>query len=119
MNVAILGASNKPERYAHKALQSLLRHGHKPILVNPGLQVIDGLPVVPDLDRITDPVDTLTVYVGPEISAKLEEKIVRLKPSRVIFNPGAENPALGDVLTQNGIQVQEACTLVLLRTNQF
>ena len=37
----------------------------------------------------------------------------------MIFNPGAENPGAYERLEAGGIEVVEACTLVLLRTNQF
>ncbi|HCY90619.1 MAG TPA: CoA-binding protein, partial [Chitinophagaceae bacterium] len=36
-----------------------------------------------------------------------------------IFNPGAENPELEDLLTAQGIQPIEACTLVMLSTGQY
>ncbi len=119
MRVAILGASNKPERYSYKALESLLRHGHEVVPVHPALETINGVSVVSDLDSISGAIDTLTLYVGPEISSKQKEKIVRLKPRRVIFNPGTENPSLEQELGISGIQTQQACTLVLLGTNQF
>lgn len=119
MNVAILGASNKPERYSFKALQSLKKHGHTVFPVHSAFVEIDGSPVVGDLSALPKGIDTLTMYVGPEISMKLKEKIVRLNPRRVIFNPGSENPGLEQELTSQGILVVEACTLVLLATNQF
>ena len=37
----------------------------------------------------------------------------------VIFNPGAENKELKRALERDGIEVEEACTLVLLNTGQF
>ena len=117
--VVILGASDKPERYAHKAQMALLHHGHAVVPVHPRLKEIEGQAVVPDLSEVTGPVDTVTMYVGPAISAGLAEKLVALKPTRVIFNPGAENAELSDKLTAAGIQTEEACTLVLLATDQF
>lgn len=119
MNVAIIGASNKPERYSFKALQSLKKHGHTVFPVHPAFTTIDGTPVVSDLSGLPAGIDTLTMYVGPDISSKLIEKIIRLKPRRVIFNPGSENPGLEQELTRQEILVVEACTLVLLATNQF
>lgn len=63
--------------------------------------------------------DTITVYVNPSVSSGLEEAFLRARPRRVIFNPGAENPDLADRLREAGIEVEEACTLVLLNTGQF
>ncbi len=117
--VLILGASDKPDRYAHKAQVALLRNGHEVVLVHPRLKEIEGLPVAADVSQVTGPVDTVTMYVGPAISAGLADKLTALKPGRVIFNPGSENPELEEKLTAAGIEVEEACTLVMLATNQF
>ena len=68
---------------------------------------------------IAEPVDTLTVYVNPKISGSKYENILKLKPRRVVFNPGAENSELAEKLKVAGFEVIEACTLVMLRTEQF
>lgn len=117
--VAILGASHNPERYAYKAFKMLQEYGHDPVPVNPGRVEIEGKKVFPALGAIDFPIDTLTMYVGPAISTSLANDILALRPKRVIFNPGSENPELEKKLEQKGVQVLEACTLVLLRTNQF
>jgi predicted CoA-binding protein len=117
--IVIVGASDNPERYSHKALLLLRRHGHEVVPVHPKLAEIEGIKVVPDLAAVTGPVDTVTMYVGPAISAGLTEKLTALRPRRVIFNPGAENSALADALQKAGIACEEACTLVLLNTGQF
>lgn len=117
--VAVLGASDKPERYAYKALRMLLDHGHQVIPVHPSLASVDGFPVVPDLGSIPQPVDTLTIYVNPTVSLGMADDIIRLRPKRVIFNPGTESAELEALLRQAGIPTVTACTLVLLSTGQF
>jgi uncharacterized protein len=118
-NVAVLGASPKPERYSNKAVLFLQAHGFAVYPVNPARPVVCGLPCFAALSEIKDAVDTLTIYVRPEISAVLEKEILSLKPKRVIFNPGSENPPLKEALREGGIKIVEACTLVMLNTGQF
>ena len=117
--VVIVGASNKPDRYANKAQKLLRQHGHTVIPVHPLLTEIDGVPVQPSLAAITQPVDTVTLYVGPERSAVIADALVALKPKRVIFNPGSESTLLEQRLRAAGIPFEAACTLVLLNTDQF
>jgi hypothetical protein len=117
--VVILGASQKKDAYAYKAMKALLANEHDVVLVNPGLTLIEERPVLPTLSAITEPVDTLTMYVRPVISSKVADDIVALKPGRVIFNPGTENAELQAKLTEAEIPCENACTLVLLRTGQF
>ncbi len=117
--VVIIGASNNPERYSHRALLMLRKHGHEVVPVHPKLAEIEGIPVVADVSLIAGPVDTVTMYVGAAISSGLQDKLIALKPRRIIFNPGAENAPLVDALQKAGIACEEACTLVLLNTGQF
>ena len=117
--VAILGASSNKERYAYKAFQLLKSLGHTPIPINPTLKELEGVKVFASLKEIDSPIDTVTLYVSPQISSTLQDELIKLKPARVIFNPGSENPSLQAALVSAGIAVEEACTLVLLKTNQF
>jgi predicted CoA-binding protein len=117
--VVVLGASDNPERYSNMAVNRLRDNGHEVIPVHPALERIDGIEVVPNLDRVEGAVDTLTVYVSPKVSSALADAIVALAPGRVIFNPGAENAELQAALAEHGVPTLEACTLVLLSTGQF
>jgi predicted CoA-binding protein len=119
MTTLILGASDKKERYSHKALRMLLEHGHQVALVHPSLNSVDGIPVSHAMTDIKPPIDTVTIYVSASISDGLAEEFLKIKPRRVIFNPGAENPRLSRVLRANSISTIDACTLVLLQTNQY
>ena len=117
--VVVMGASNKPDRYSNKAVRLLREHGHEVIPVHPRLDEVEGWKVIHQLGEIVGAVDTLTLYVGPDVSSAAAEAILQLRPGRVIFNPGSENPVLEARLREAGIAHEQACTLVLLRTAQF
>ena len=118
-NVAVLGASTNEERYSFMAVRMLKEYGHKPIPVHPAGHVVDGITAVKGLNGIADVIDTLTIYVNPKISSGEYDNILKLKPRRVVFNPGPENSELAEKLKTSGFEVVEACTLVMLRTEQF
>ncbi|MGE0762369.1 MAG: CoA-binding protein [Bdellovibrionales bacterium] len=117
--VAILGASPDTERFANKAMKKLEAFGHKTVLVNPAYQEIDSRQVHSSLSDIHQPIDTLTMYVGPQISSTMIEEILDLRPQRVIFNPGSESPSVIKALEENRINYVKACTLVMLDTGAF
>jgi uncharacterized protein len=118
-HVAVLGASNKPVRYSYQAVCLLKEKGFVVTPIHPKLAVIERLQVAPNLKSIQKPVDTLTLYVGPERIRPLMDDIIKLKPKRVIFNPGSESSELVSRLMQAGIHYLEACTLVMLRIGSF
>jgi len=119
MNVAVLGASDKPERYSYKAVEMLAEKGHAVFPVHPAAASVAGRPVFKRLADIAEPLDTITVYLGAERSSALADEIAAARPRRVIFNPGAENPELFARLQSAGVEAVNACTLVMLRTGRF
>lgn len=117
--VAIIGASANPNRYSNMAQQRLLAAGHQPILITPNYESIDGLPCIDSISAAPDDIDTVTIYINPALIDNVIADIIAKQPKRVIFNPGSESVSAMQQLTDNGIEVVEACTLVMLATNQF
>lgn len=117
--VAILGASNETGRYSHKAKVALTEHGHITVLFNPNHDKIDGQKCFQSLAAYEGKIDTITVYVRPSILRGLVAEIIHARPERVILNPGTEDDAVVQMLKAAGIDVQIACTLVLLSSNQY
>lgn len=118
-NVAVIGASPKPDRYSNKAIRLLAEYHHNPIPVAPKHEEIEGKKVFASLEEIPEKIDTVTIYLGPARQNAIIQEIINVAPKRVIFNPDTENKAVYGQLEQAGIKVVEACTLVLLRTNQY
>ncbi|WP_460949588.1 CoA-binding protein [Spirosoma daeguense] len=114
----VMGATENPSRYAYMAAHSLLRHGHSIELVGLKKGQIQGQPIQIGQPSLAD-IDTVTMYVGPRNQGDLYEYIKGLKPRRVIFNPGAENPEFEQQLREEGIEPVEACTLVMLSIGTY
>jgi len=115
----VLGASPKEDRYSNKAVLALLDKGFDVVPVNPTGVEIHGLPSVKSLDDINGDVNILTMYVNAARSTEMADAILKLNPGKVIFNPGAENDHLAAKLAENGIETENACTLILLNTGQL
>lgn len=113
----IIGASNNPARFAWKASSMLQNYGHQVIAYGIKKGDCAGIPITQQWP--TDKVDTVTLYIGPHLQAPFVQQLLALKPKRIIFNPGTENPDVYPILEKNQIQCVEACTLVLLSTGQY
>lgn len=117
--VAVVGASQDEERYSHKAMKLLKEKGHTPVPVAPKHDRICDAEVCRTCRDIPGDVDTVTMYVSPARQAAVIDDVISIAPRRVIFNPGAENQDAYERLEAEGIEVVEACTLVMLNTGQF
>jgi uncharacterized protein len=114
----VLGASANPARYSFLAINKLRAYHHPVVAVGLKESLIGDVPVQLDTALIPD-LDTVTLYLNPRNQKGYYDYIISQHPRRVIFNPGAENPEFEKMLTDNGIKVMEACTLVLLGTGQY
>ncbi|MEZ0539819.1 CoA-binding protein [Fibrella arboris] len=118
MKTLVIGATENTGRYANRAARSLLQHGHAIELIGLRAGQIQNHPIQTGLPALAD-VDTVTMYVGARNQAGYVDYLKKLKPRRVIFNPGAENPDLARQLKQEGIEPIEACTLVMLSIGNY
>lgn len=117
--IVVLGASNKPHRYAYKAIKMLQEYGHQVIPVHPKIENIDGLVVKHSLSQIEKTIDTLTLYIGSQRIAPLIAGIIELNPARVILNPGTESDELELALLHHEISFVKDCTLLMLEHGRF
>jgi len=114
----VLGASSNPARYSFLAINRLREHNHPVIAIGKKSATVADVPVHTEISPIPD-LDTVTMYLNTENQKNYYSYILSQHPRRVIFNPGAENHELQKLLSDKGIQVLEACTLVLLGTGQY
>ena len=114
----VLGASDNPSRYSYLAVNRLRSYGHPVVAIGKKNTMVVDVPIEKEKKNWED-VDTVTLYLNPAHQQQYYDYILSLKPKRIIFNPGAENDELADLAIKNGITPVEACTLVLLSTNQY
>ena len=114
----VIGASNNPDRYAYKAVKKLTAYGQPVLALGKKEEMIDAIPVVKERPLDTD-IDTVTLYVNPQLQKNYYDYLLNLHPKRIIFNPGTENDELAELAQQKGIQTLEACTLVLLSIGDY
>ncbi|WP_298346900.1 CoA-binding protein [uncultured Algibacter sp.] len=114
----VLGASLKPNRYSNYAVQRLVANEVEVVAFGMRRGEIAGVEVDTELLPYNG-IDTVTLYLNPKRQQAYYDYVVSLNPKRVIFNPGTENPEFYNILKENNIEFEVACTLVLLSTNQY
>jgi predicted CoA-binding protein len=114
----VLGASQNEERYSNMAVKKLTAHNHPVIAIGNKEGSINDVKITTDNPAL-EAVDTVTLYLNPQNQKPYYDYILSLNPKRIIFNPGTENEELEKMATEKGIKSMDACTLVLLSTNQY
>ncbi len=116
----IIGATPNTSRYAYMAAESLTDKGHEIVPVGIKTGVVFDKPILNLKNKPKiEGVDTVTMYIGPQHQEEWMDYIVGLSPKRIIFNPGTENPEFEQYARNKGIEVEEACTLVLLSIGAY
>lgn len=114
----VLGASLKASRYSNMAIQKLERFDVPTVAIGLRNGVVQGVEVETEMLPFED-VHTVTLYLNASRQKSYYDYILSLKPKRVIFNPGTENPELYKLLRNHGIAFENSCTLVLLSSQQY
>lgn len=118
MKTLVLGATENPERYANRAIRSLRKFNHEVCAIGLRSGRVEDVQIQTGQPKFEN-IDTVTLYLNSKNQEQYYDYILSLKPRRIIFNPGAENPILAQLASTHGIETDEACTLVLLATDQY
>ncbi len=116
----IVGATTNHDRYAYLAAEMLTEYGNEivPIGIKKGEVLGKEILNIRNKPAVAG-IDTITLYLGPDHQPEWYAYLLSLHPKRIIFNPGTENDEFQRQATEQGVEVVEACTLVLLRSNQY
>lgn len=114
----VFGASLKSESYSNLALKKLRSSGIETKAFGLTNGTVYGVEIDISL-KLYKNIHTVTLYLNPKHQKAYYDYLIQLKPQRVIFNPGTENPIFYKRLKEAGISYEIDCTLVLLSTNQY
>lgn len=118
LKTVVIGASDNPERYSHRAVRMLKGHNHPVVAVGLRSGRIEDIVIHTDQPQEKD-VDTVSLYVGPANQEYWLPYIASLHPRRLILNPGTENVTIMDWARKHEIEPVEACTLVMLSVGTY
>lgn len=114
----VIGASENTNRYSNIAIYRLIEKGIEIRAIGKRKGKVENVVIETELLNFKN-INTVTLYVSAKNQPEYYQYIINLKPKRVLFNPGTENPLFEQMLQGNNIAFERACTLVLLSIGAY
>ncbi len=119
LTTLVLGASLNSHRYSNKAILDLVERGYRVVAIGKAIGFVNGVQILEEIPKNIIEIDTVTIYLNLKKQIYYYRDIIRIKPRRVIFNPGAENTELAELMLKENVEVINGCTLVMLSLGQY
>lgn len=111
--IAVVGASNHPEKYGNVIVKNLAAKGYTVLPVNPHETEIAGLPAYANLEAVPAPVHIVNVVTPPAVTKGVLEKASKLGLPAVWLQDGSYDAAALEVAAKAPYRtVYEACIMV-------
>ncbi len=111
--IAVVGASENPQKYGHIITRDLLKAGYAVTGVNPKGGMISGTPMVRSLAEVVPRPEMILCVVPPTVGMRVLVEAHALGIPHIWFQPGAESPELIEKAKELGISTTtQACFML-------
>ena len=108
--IAVVGASNDPEKYSHEVASYLMEQGYRIIPVNPSEEEVLGERAYDTVDQIPERVDVVDVFLPPEKTPEIAEDAVQAGAKALWLQEGIENEQTRQIAEEGGLAyVEDRC----------
>lgn len=112
--IAVLGASNRREKFGNKCVRAYAHAGWEVFPINPTESVVEGHPAYRKLADVPVALDRVSVYLPPPVSAEMIPELAAKGAREVWFNPGAADAAVLDQARAAGVNAIDGCSIVAI-----
>lgn len=103
--IAIVGLSEKPERYSNQVGKYLMDHGFKIIPVNPNVDSVFGLKSYKNLSEIKEPVDIVDIFRKSEFIEPIVNEAIKIGAKTIWMQEGVVNEKAAQIARDAGLNV--------------
>lgn len=105
--IAVVGASDRPDRPSYGVMKRLQDHGYRVIPVNPQItgEHIHGEFVFRELAQLGDPIDIVDIFRRPEAAGEVVDEAIKVGAKAVWMQLGVVNEAAAARAEAAGLKV--------------
>ncbi len=105
--IALVGASDRPDRPSYGVMATLQRHGYRVIPVNPQItgEHIHGEFVFRDLDQLGDPIDIVDIFRRSDAAGEVVDQAIAIGAKAVWMQLGVIDQRAAARAEAAGLQV--------------
>ena len=108
--VAVVGASDRPDRDSFHIVQFLVERGYAVIPINPKYKRVAGLTCLDSLDDLPEPADIVDVFRRSDAVDEVVDQAIRNRAKALWFQEGVVNNDAARRAAQAGMKVvQNKC----------
>ena len=114
-SIAIIGAKDKPGQAVDRVGRYLLEQGYRVVPVHPMRKSVWGLPVVPSIAELPEPVDIINLFRAPEYCFGHAQEVLQLgwRPKLFWMQLGIRSIEARQLLARTGMTVvEDSCIMV-------
>ena len=100
IEIAIVGASNNPNKYGYKIYKNLTSKDYKVTPVNPNKINIEGVKTIAKVELMNEKPDIIDFVVPPSIALSEAQRLHENGYNNFWFQPGSESDELLEYLTK-------------------
>ncbi|AKH89506.1 MULTISPECIES: CoA-binding protein [Edwardsiella] len=106
-HIALVGASDKPERASYRVMAYLLAQGYRVTPISPKLagQTLLGQRVYATLEEVTQPIDMVDVFRNADAAYGIAQQAIAVGASVLWLQLGVINPEASALAQAAGLQV--------------
>lgn len=110
--IAVLGASSDRSKFGNKCIRAYQAAGYKVYPIHRTAPEIEGLPTVRTLAEVPEPLERISVYLPPPVTAEYLAEIQQAGAQQVWFNPGSVDATVLESAKALGIPAHPGCSIV-------
>jgi len=111
-NWAVVGATDKNNKFGYKIYKRLKQNGYNVFAVNPNIEQLLGDRVYDSLAEIEAEIDVVDLVVNPKIGIKVMEEIDKKGIKYVWAQPGARSSEIRKFAEKHDIEYIRGCVYV-------